>query len=387
MSARATGLRVAAVVAFLTLGVPDALAQAEFVRGDVNLDGRVTIADAEAWICLLFCDPFVGRCEDAADADDNGRLDVADLVRTLLFAFGRDDASRAIPPPYPQPGLDPTADDLGCARYEIEPPRTSDETLALGRVVASVGELVAIPVRATLEEDAYGFELVVRYDPTRFAPLDLDVLATDERLALALDGTELDNASSAPRSPFVADEVFPELGVVHVGFEVDLVQPRGIRAGERVHVVNLLGRVLPGARLGETIALELVDHELGDGVVLRNEISGEWLGGGNARVVVHLDGGSITVGAAFVRGDANVDGRLDVSDAIDILASLFIGGVVIDCLDSADVNDDAASDLSDAVMLLQFLFLGGVSPAAPFPACGADRSDDSLDCVAYPPCA
>ena len=69
-----------------------------------------------------------------------------------------------------------------------------------------------------------------------------------------------------------------------------------------------------------------------------------------------------------------------------MLQGLFTGGAVIDCLDSADFNDDSAVDISDAVSILNYLFLGGIHPSAPFAECGADPSDDSLDCVSYPPC-
>ena len=86
----------------------------------------------------------------------------------------------------------------------------------------------------------------------------------------------------------------------------------------------------------------------------------------------------------FRRGDANLDGAVVViADAIQILGGLFDPQVTLFCLDAADVNDDGAVDLADPISLLNFGF-GGISPppAAPFPDCGPDPTDDLLDCRA-----
>ncbi|MBI4602953.1 MAG: PKD domain-containing protein, partial [Planctomycetes bacterium] len=93
--------------------------------------------------------------------------------------------------------------------------------------------------------------------------------------------------------------------------------------------------------------------------------------------------GFIAVGPAvgrFVRGEANGDGGTDISDAIYILSYLFVGGVFPDCLDALDADDTGSIDLTDAVRLLGYLFQGGPAPRPPFPAPGADPTDDLLDC-------
>jgi hypothetical protein len=72
----------------------------------------------------------------------------------------------------------------------------------------------------------------------------------------------------------------------------------------------------------------------------------------------------------FVRGDANDDGRIDISDALTILASLFVQGPVSGCPESADTNGDQAVDITDAIYLLNSLFLGGPPPPPPSPDCG-----------------
>jgi pimeloyl-ACP methyl ester carboxylesterase len=88
----------------------------------------------------------------------------------------------------------------------------------------------------------------------------------------------------------------------------------------------------------------------------------------------------------FRRGDSNADAQFDLSDPVYTLGFLFLGTRTPSCEDAADSNDDGALDLSDAVHSLGFLFLGGPAPPGPFSACGADPTQDALDCVAFPSC-
>ncbi len=89
----------------------------------------------------------------------------------------------------------------------------------------------------------------------------------------------------------------------------------------------------------------------------------------------------------FRRGDSNTDGRVDVSDAVGTLGTLFLGGDALVCEDAADADDSGALDITDAVFTLGFLFLGGRAPGDPGPVtCGADPTGDGLDCASYPLC-
>jgi endonuclease I len=81
----------------------------------------------------------------------------------------------------------------------------------------------------------------------------------------------------------------------------------------------------------------------------------------------------------FERGDINLDGVIDISDPIRILAGLF-EGQTLGCRDAADTNDSGAIDIADVISLLGAIFEG--SPAVPAPViCGADPTVDSLDCL------
>jgi hypothetical protein len=79
----------------------------------------------------------------------------------------------------------------------------------------------------------------------------------------------------------------------------------------------------------------------------------------------------------YRRGDANGDGRSDISDAIAILRYLFSGSFQIGCLLAADVNGDGGVDLADAIYALNYQFRGGAAPPEPGPdECGSDPAPD-----------
>lgn len=94
------------------------------------------------------------------------------------------------------------------------------------------------------------------------------------------------------------------------------------------------------------------------------------------------------LGTPFRRSDANADGKVDLSDAINILGYLFDkeDGNVPPCLETADVNDSGEINLADPIYLLAYLFIEGSDPMPPFHACGLDETEDALTCVSYDPC-
>jgi hypothetical protein len=83
-----------------------------FRRGDANSDGEVNIADPIRILGALFLGTDPIACEDRADTNDDGLLNLTDAIYLLNHLFNGDAAP---PPPYPDPGDDPTADDLACA--------------------------------------------------------------------------------------------------------------------------------------------------------------------------------------------------------------------------------------------------------------------------------
>ena len=82
----------------------------------------------------------------------------------------------------------------------------------------------------------------------------------------------------------------------------------------------------------------------------------------------------------FIRGDVNLSGSLNLSDAISGLAHLFQGAPA-GCRKAIDFNDNGSLNIADIIGLLSYLFSGGAAPVTPFPACGDDPTPDALDCL------
>jgi hypothetical protein len=101
------------VLAFVGMRTPPL--DAQFIRGDANCDGCVSLRDGYDIAALLFMGvPLPCACPDATDADDNGVVDVADSVYILAFVAA---GGPAPPLPFPLCGVDPTPDGLACPGY------------------------------------------------------------------------------------------------------------------------------------------------------------------------------------------------------------------------------------------------------------------------------
>ena len=82
-----------------------------FLRGDANDDGLVEVGDVVTNLLFQFRGLPVA-CEDALDADDSGVLDTSDAVYLLDFLFRGGDSP---PAPFPRFGFDPSDDVLECS--------------------------------------------------------------------------------------------------------------------------------------------------------------------------------------------------------------------------------------------------------------------------------
>lgn len=101
-------------------------------------------------------------------------------------------------------------------------------------------------------------------------------------------------------------------------------------------------------------------------------------------VLTDIDLGDLTLpagsSAAFIRGDANQDLTIDISDPIMVLDYLFGSTLVLPCEDAADGNDDGDLNIADAIKVLQYLFGSGSAPPTPFPDPNFDTTPDNLGC-------
>src|SRR2546427_5837553 len=75
----------------------------DFIRGDINSDGVVSIADAHYLMNYLERYGPRPECWKAADADNDEQVTAFDATRILNFLFNGD---TPLSPPFPHPGSD-----------------------------------------------------------------------------------------------------------------------------------------------------------------------------------------------------------------------------------------------------------------------------------------
>jgi len=88
-------------------------AASPFIRGDANQDKNHDIADAIKTLNYLFLGE-VSSCLKALDINDDGNVDVADPIYLLTYLFA---GGTPPPAPFPDCGMDPTADSLTCVSF------------------------------------------------------------------------------------------------------------------------------------------------------------------------------------------------------------------------------------------------------------------------------
>ena len=82
-----------------------------FVRGDTDGSGRLDITDPIRTLAQLFRGARVLACEKAADANDDGAVDISDAMFSLNYLFL---SAADFPAPFPDCGADETVDFLTC---------------------------------------------------------------------------------------------------------------------------------------------------------------------------------------------------------------------------------------------------------------------------------
>ncbi len=233
-------------------------------------------------------------------------------------------------------------------------------------VEAAPGQSVEIELQGLHETAVQGFSLAARFPADG---LSIERIHIEDTL---LEALEID---------FFETTVDPVAGTITVGVLLDARPPFD---GQ---LIPNVGRELTYLRVDAVVAEGAVEDlpiRLEDGLgvpPIYNVYSVE-----NRSVpVAEMAEGFVRLPvvevAAFLRGDSNMDGRLDLSDAVAILEYRFLGGTPPACEDAADTDDDEAIYLSDAIFLLNFLFQGGRRPPRPAPEPGGDPSGDGLDCA------
>ena len=125
--------------------------------------------------------------------------------------------------------------------------------------------------------------------------------------------------------------------------------------------------------------LALAHRQLG-----RPEPNADWV----AEILRWEFGGRSVGDQEFMRGDAQGNARLGITDAVQILAYGFLSaGEIPSCADAYDADDDGEIRITDAIVVLRHLFLSGPELPDPFPNCGErDPTPDHLSCAFHSAC-
>jgi hypothetical protein len=231
------------------------LRAADFIRGDANGDDVVSFSDAHSILAYIFRGDLPPSCLAAADADDNGQIDVADAIR-LLGAHVLNGAP--LPPPNASPGPDPTPDALGCDSYgggsPIEDPGARLEVLdvtTLGGAETGVDIRIAISSSGPIA----GYATSIRLPPGL-------LLKPSSRNYQDLTGTMSDRFLAV----LYGDDVLRIAFIPSITYNESLP----ILAGQGIEVALLGVCLAPGALAGEyplvVESAELADWESGRAV-------------------------------------------------------------------------------------------------------------------------
>jgi hypothetical protein len=139
---------VAAALALLGL-LARVGAQDEFRRGHLGHSGALRTSDALGILSHLFQEgrPLPLSCADAADADDNGKVEIADALVVLNSVHCLGPAPRE---PFLFCGPDPTPDGLDCVQSFHCP--TGSSLLEGARALWAEGLIVAIERSETMQD-------------------------------------------------------------------------------------------------------------------------------------------------------------------------------------------------------------------------------------------
>ncbi len=214
-------------------------------------------------------------------------------------------------------------------------------------------------------EDIGGYTIVVAYDPLYIEAVDGNLEGT----LAELSGAE-----------FVNYQDYPDEGFFILGVLLDLLPPyegQVIPAVPELDLVfaNFICNIKPAA-----VAVDAVELSFEDGLG-SPPLSNMFVVGVDS-IAPSLTSGLIEIvdNVPFVRGDANLDDRHDVADAVTLLGVLTSEVDPPTCLDILDINDDGAIEISDAIYLLSFLFQEGPAIPAPYSTADLDPTPDDLLC-------
>lgn len=345
--------RLLALALFLFAAVYPTHAQT-FVRGDADASASTDLGDSAFLLDYFYGSGPAPLVQSAADANDNGAVEISDVVYLVNYT---ELGGPRPPQPFPFAGADPTSSGF-------EPPVELAVALELTSADVFVGESgVSLPLLAHNGLALGALEVALAYDSELLTVDSWDQAGS----ALVTAGAE-----------FIAHGFGNAPGDGHAWFAavLDSDSPfdgHTLPPGAAQVLANLVVSISPSIYRPQSARILFRERDQDPPRRTLIVVSGE------ARVPVLLDS-TLRVLQPFIRGDANGDQIIDISDVIYLLGFVFNSGPAPDCDDAADANDDTAIDIADAVLVLGFLFSNGPDPLPPYPDPGTDPTADSLDC-------
>ncbi|MEM7166319.1 MAG: PKD domain-containing protein [Planctomycetota bacterium] len=221
------------------------------------------------------------------------------------------------------------------------------------------------PVLATHTGELQGFQLAVTWDcvAMNFMMMDLNDTAIG-LLAPEFIGTQL---SQDPGDCYFT-----------AGLIIDAIPPFDLRTvppGTATPLANLLFEVLPAAPNTTFVDLQSgVGSPPIDNIFIVESVNIDPLLFDSVVTVVD----PALAPTPFIRGDANLNGVVNLQDIVIVLSYLFNSGTSVACFDAADGNDSGSVDIADPVFIMTFLFGNGDILPYPFPCSGFDPTPDGI---------
>ena len=352
-----------------------------FIRGDVNADGRISMVDVVALVHGQFLEDANIACEDSADVDDNGQITVTDIFALIEFIYSA--GGESLPAPYPTGGPDPTDDDLSTCLLpgtELETGLTIEHIFyvvdgskgAAGFALAAGEQTVRIPIHldSNTELSGYSLSIAVVEPEVSHAYFDFTGSLGETEDADAMNSTFVSSEHAAHVMGYVLPVLLYEDGdalTLPSGTEwmaatlvLELAEPLSV--GDHV---DLVFRATPATGTDQPVSNETIS-----GAVLSYTPE-----------TIDFAAPVVADSQIFLRGDTNRDGRFDLLDPLALLEFLFVGSWELECPDAADFDDNGQVQLIDAIAPFSYLFLNATDrPADPWPHFGVDPTNDRLSC-------
>ncbi len=216
-------------------------------------------------------------------------------------------------------------------------------------------------------------------------------LGLDEAMAAITGLPAGESFHFALNNTWIKDNRIPPRGFTNAGFELVQAAPVGYSYPDGQYWDDTIYPIPEGATTAEvrvyyqTASKEYIEFLWSENTTNdRGQILyDQWLLSGKGPPII-IDSQTIELDADdHIRGDCNVDGIVNLGDALDLLGALFAGLESSTCQSACDGNDDGKLNLADGVYLISHAMMLGPPPMGPYPDCGADPTMDDLNCLLY----